>query len=137
MGSGLRRDPCNSSSSDVFTSFLLPPRLMPVLSRLSGHLLPTGTSDPQDKGPAESWGKLCLGQALPLLGAGGGRGSWTLESEIKEIYRQAGRQAGATWRTRKMYVGQLEGCSLSWKLQKELLGGDKETVKSPDSWTKT
>lgn len=52
-----------------------------------GHLLPTGTtSGPLDKERA-CW---VLGQALPLVGAGGVWASWALESEIKAIDRQAG-----------------------------------------------
>lgn len=93
---------------------------MAVLSCFLGHLLPTGTSGPLDNEKA-CW---VLGQTLPLVGAGGVWASWALESEIKAIDRQAGRQAGATERARKMYVSQLDGCSLSWKLRKEILGED-------------
>lgn len=88
MGSGLGRAPCNSSSSDVFTSFLLPPMLTAVLSRLSGPLLPTGTSGPQDKEPAGSWGKLCL--CLEQVEAEAA-GLWSRKSK-----KLTGRQAGAT-----------------------------------------
>ena len=34
--------------------------LMTSFSCFSGHLLPTGASSPQGKGPAGSWGKFCL-----------------------------------------------------------------------------
>ena len=34
--------------------------LMTAFSCCSGHLLATGAAGPQDKGPAGSWGKLCL-----------------------------------------------------------------------------
>lgn len=84
---------------------------MTAFSCFSGHLLPTGAAGPQDKGPAGSWGKLCL--CLEQVEA---RPAGLLGYEIKAIDRQAGRQP--LGEPEKMYVDHLKGWQPELEAQK-------------------
>lgn len=99
--------------------------LMTSFSCFSGHLLPTGASGPQGKGPAGSWGELCLAGSRWRPGQ---LGPWGRNSK-QLTGRQAAPQGG-----REDVHRSAEGLA-AWTGGSENRCG--RAVRSPDSGTRT